>query len=165
MKILSLHSLLNAALATDMIVITLLLTGFLTTSMLPNWYREFGLGAVIVDVLILVIGVLLAYYAYPYLFGKEYNLFLFSGLAVAIQVVHDLLFSAFFYQFRSGSNRLVTIMQKYMTQNGAIILLADALMILSTIGLERVFSGLSQTGQSILSIVLVYLTPYLVFST
>uniref|UniRef100_A0A6C0KS14 Uncharacterized protein n=1 Tax=viral metagenome TaxID=1070528 RepID=A0A6C0KS14_9ZZZZ len=165
MKNLSFHSLLNAALATDMIVIGLLLAGFLQTPALFSWYQEFSIGAVIVDFLIIVIGILLAYYAYPYVFGKEYNIILFSGLAVAIQVVHDLLFAAFFYQFRPGSNRLVTVMQKYMNENKTKILLADALMILSTIGLERMFSTLSQTGQTILSIVLVYVTPYLVFST
>ena len=57
-------SLLNAALATDLIVISLALVGYLSGKALTLWYKKFGLGAVIADVLILVLGFIISYYIY-----------------------------------------------------------------------------------------------------
>jgi hypothetical protein len=107
---------------------------------------------------------LLAHYLYPFVFGPVYSIWKFGLLAVGIQLVHDLLFAGFFYQFQKGG-RLVDILQSYMSEQGTKILLADALMVLSTVAFERLFSGaLTDVQDSILAIILVYVTPYLVFS-
>jgi hypothetical protein len=165
MKELSLLPLLNAALVTDLIVISLFLLGVLPSVSLGRWYKSFHLGAVIMDVLVLALVVLLAHYLYPFVFGSVYSIWKFGALAVGIQLVHDLLFAGFFYQFQKGSSRLVDILQSYMSEQGTKVLVADALMILSTVGFERLFSGaLTGIQQSILAIILVYVTPYLVFS-
>lgn len=164
MKELSLLPLLNAALLTDLIVISLFLLGVLPSVSLGRWYKSFHLGAVIMDVLVLALVVLLAHYLYPFVFGSVYSIWKFGLLAVGIQLVHDLLFAGFFYQFRKGG-RLTDVLQSYMREQGTKILLADALMILSTVTFERLFSGgLTSMQDSILAIVLVYVTPYLVFS-
>jgi hypothetical protein len=163
MKQLSLLPLLNAALVTDLIVISLFLLGVLPSVSLGRWYKSFHLGAVIMDVLVLVLVVLLTYYLYPFVFGPVYSILKFGALAVGIQLVHDLLFASFFYQF--GKGRLTDVLQSYMSEQGTKILLADALMVLSTVGFERLFSGaLTGVQDSILAIILVYVTPYLVFS-
>lgn len=165
MKQLSFLSLFNAALVTDLIVISLFLLGVLPSISLGRWYESFHLGAVLMDVLVLVIVVLIAYYVYPYVFGSTYSVLKFGLLAVGIQLVHDLLFAGFFYQFRKGSSRLVSVLQSYMSEQGTKILLADASMILSTVAFERLFSGvLTGMQEKLLAIVLVYVTPYLVFS-
>ena len=65
MKELSFLPLLNAALVTDLIVISLFLLGVLPSVSLGRWYKSFHLGAVIMDVLVLVLVVLLTYYLYP----------------------------------------------------------------------------------------------------
>ena len=112
----------------------------------------------------MVLVVLLTYYLYPFVFGPVYSILKFGLLAVGIQLVHDLLFASFFYQFGKG-NRLTDVLQSYMSEQGNKILLADALMVLSTVGFERLFSGaLTGVQDSILAIILVYVTPYLVFS-
>ena len=164
MKQLSLLPLLNAALLTDMIVISLFLLGVLPSVSLGRWYKSFHLGAVIMDVLVLVLVVLLAYYVYPFVFGSVYSIWKFGLLAVGLQLVHDMLFAGFFYQFRKGG-RLTDVLQSYMSEQGTKILLADALMVLSTVGFERLFSGaLTGMQENILAMVLIYVTPYLVFS-
>ena len=164
MKQLSFLPLLNAALLTDLIVLSLFLLGVLPSVSLGRWYKSFHLGAVIMDVLVLVLVVLLAYYVYPFVFGPVYSIFKFGLLAVGIQLIHDLLFASFFYQFRKGG-RLTGVLQSYMSEQGSKVLVADALMILSTVAFERLFSGgLTGMQDSILAIVLVYITPYLVFS-
>jgi hypothetical protein len=164
MKEVSLLPLLNAALVTDLIVISLFLLGVLPSVSLGRWYKSFHLGAVIMDVLVLVLVVLLAHHVYPFVFGPVYSIWKFGLLAVGIQLIHDMLFAGFFYQFKKGG-RLTDILQSYMSEQGTKILLADALMILSTVTFERLFSGaLTGMQQSILAIILVYVTPYLVFS-
>ena len=159
-------SLLNAALTTDLIVILLLLFGVYTSSTLKLWYKKFGLGAVIADVLILVIGFLLAFYIYPFVFGKkEINLFYFIMLAVFIQVVHDLLFAYAISLFNKEKSPIIDVFKLYIRENKAKILLADASMVVSTILLEKfLFTNLNKTSNLIALIALVYATPYIVFS-
>ena len=162
MKELQFLPLLNAALATDLIVISLFLGGLISSVSLGQWYQSFHLGAVITDVLVLVIGVLIAYYLYPYVFGT-YRLVNFAILAVGVQLVHDVLFGLILPG--KMSSPILRVFRRYISEHGVKILLADALMILSTVGLERVFSTtLSSTQQILVLIGLGYLTPYLVFS-
>lgn len=162
MKDLHFLPLLNAALATDLIVISLFLGGLISSVSLGQWYQSFHLGAVLTDVLVLVIGVLIAYYLYPYVFGT-YRLVNFAILAVGVQLVHDVLFGLLLPT--RVSSPILRIFQRYISEHGFKILVADALMILSTVGLERILSNsLSSTQQILVLIGLGYLTPYLVFS-
>ena len=146
--------LLNAALLTDLVVISLLLTTF-TSKTLSQWYREFGIGAVLADVLVLVLVVWLAHFLY------QGNLFILASIAVAIQLIHDVLFGAFIQQY-TGKSRILNVFKGYAKEHGATILLADATMIVSTVLLERIFSMVKYN--EILSVLLVYLVPYFVFS-
>jgi len=162
MKDLQFLPLLNAALATDLIWIALFLFGIIPSFYLGEWYRSFGIGAFLSDVLILMIGILITYYLYPYVFGT-YRLVNFAILAVGVQLVHDVLFGLLLPT--RVSSPILRIFQRYISEHGFKILVADALMILSTVGLEHVFSStLSSTQQILVLIGLGYLTPYLVFS-
>lgn len=152
-------SLLNAALLTDLIVIALSFS-ILKTPALTMWYRMFGIGAVITDVLILVIGVLIATFIYPYLFS-EYHLFYFIGVVLMVQLIHDLLFG-FFLQRYQGNSPILRVFQEYVKEIGTRILLVDAAMMISTVLLQELFAMSSHN--TIWTVVLVYLMPYLVFS-
>jgi len=147
-------ALLNAALFTDLVVIALLLTTF-TSKTLTQWYRQFGIGAVLADALVLVLVVWLAHFIY------QGNLFIVAGIAVAIQLTHDLLFGAFIQQY-TGKSSILNVFKGYAKEHGASILLADATMIVSTVLLERIFSMFQYN--EILSVLLVYLVPYFLFS-
>jgi hypothetical protein len=152
-------ALLNAALLTDLIVIALSFN-LLKTPSLTLWYREFGIGAVLADVLILVLGVLIASFVYPYLFS-EYNLFYFIGVVLMVQLVHDVLFGVFVQRYQ-GNSRIFRVFQQYVKEIGARILLVDASMMISTVLLLKLFEMSSHND--IWLVVLVYLVPYLVFS-
>ena len=147
-------ALLNAALLTDLIVITLLLTTF-TSKTLTQWYRQFGIGAVIADALVLVLVVWLAHFLY------QGNLFITAAIAVGLQMTHDLLFGAFVTQYH-GKSPILNVFKEYAKEHGVSILLADATMIVSTVLFKHLFSMMGYN--EILSIFLVYLVPYLVFS-
>ena len=147
-------ALLNAALFTDLVVIALLLTTF-SSKTLTQWYREFGLGAVLADVLVLVLVVWLAHFLY------QGNIFVTACIAVGLQLTHDLLFGAFIQKY-TGKSPILNVFKGYAKEHGTSILLADACMILSTVLLEQVFS---MSGYNeILFVLFVYLVPYFVFS-
>jgi hypothetical protein len=146
--------LINAALLTDLVVIALLLTTF-SSKTLTHWYREFGLGAVLADVLVLVLVVWLANYLY------QGNLFIIAMIAVGIQLIHDLLFGAFIQQYQ-GNSRILNVFKGYVKEHGAYILVADAMMVISTVLLKHIFSTI--TFNEILSVFLLYLVPYFVYS-
>ena len=150
----SMLALLNAALVTDLVVIALSLTVFKSKT-LTQWYREFGIGAVIADVLVLVLVVWLAHFLY------QGNVFITACIAVGLQLTHDLLFAAFIQQYQ-GKSPIFNVFKEYAKEHGASILVADAMMVLSTVLLERIFS-MSRYNE-ILSVFLVYLVPYFVFS-
>ena len=82
---------LNSVIITDIFVIILLIKGLIKSKVLENWYRIFTLSAVLADVLIIVIGIILTRFFYPYIFSK-YNLINFLILAVVIQITHDIFF-------------------------------------------------------------------------
>jgi hypothetical protein len=146
--------LLNAALFTDLSVIFLLLYVFKSNT-LTQWYREFGIGAVLADVLVLVLVVWLAHFLY------QGNIFIVALIAVGIQLIHDLLFGAFIQQYQ-GKSPILNVFKGYAKEHGTNILIADAMMILSTVLFERIFSMFNYN--EILSVFLVYLVPYFVFS-
>jgi hypothetical protein len=156
---------LNGAILTDLFVILLHLTKNIKSKSLTEWYKKYQLSAVIADVLILVIGVILARFFYPFLFSSSrYSIGLFIGLAVTIQIIHDVLFAVAFNAIPRGKSGIMDVFKDYGKELGGWILLADALMIVSTILLGSLFASLSTNANIILLIVLVYLIPYFVYS-
>jgi hypothetical protein len=147
-------ALLNAALFTDLVVIMLLLTTF-SSKTLTQWYRNFGIGAVLADVLVLVLVVWLAHYFY------QGNLFVLASIAVGLQLTHDVLFGLFIQQYQ-GNSRILNVFKGYAKEHGFKILLADSTMIVSTVLFEYLFA--MSNYNEILSVFLVYLVPYFVFS-
>lgn len=154
-------SLFNASLLTDLIVISLVLVGYIQSKQLKLWYQTFGLGTVIADTLSLMIGFLIAAYLYPFFF-KTYDLVQFIGVVVAVQVTHDLIFGLFITQFK-GHSDIIQVFKDYVKEMGYKILVADALMMISTTLLYTVLEPYKEAN-IVLAIVLLYLTPYLLFS-
>ena len=147
-------ALLNAALLTELVVIVLTIYAFKSKT-LTQWYREFGIGAVIADVLILVLVVWLSHFLY------QGNIFVTACIAVGIQLTHDLLFAAFIQRYH-GTSPIFNLFKGYTKENGAYILVADAAMVLSTVILEQFFA--MSRYNDIFTVGLVYLVPYFVFS-
>ena len=80
---------LNGCLNADLIIIFLLFHGVFKSYYLKKWYKKYQLSAVIADVLILVIGIILARFFYKFFFPSQgFNIIYFTGLAVIIQIIH-----------------------------------------------------------------------------
>lgn len=151
------YALLNAALITDLIIILLLIYGYLPTITLKTWYMKFGLGALLADVLSLMLFFLIAKFIYPFVF-KQYNLLYFLVLIVGVQTTHDLLFGLFLDQY-TGKSEILNVFKSYKKELGPAILIADSLMAISTALLEKFLAP-----NLVLTLVLLYVSPYLLFS-
>ena len=154
---------LNAILITDMFVILRVVFKQIKIKSLNEWYNKYGLSAIITDVLSIMIGIIIARYLYT-IFFKQFNIFYFCILAVTIQVTHDLLFANFFNTIPIGKSSMLDTFKKYAKEVGFTIIIADAMMIISSIILASLLCNLSYNMNIIILIVLLYVIPYLLYS-
>ena len=154
---------LNGVLLTDLIVIGTLLFGFIESHSLVKWYRLFGLGAILADVMIIMIGIIITQIVYPFVF-RSFSLYKFVGLAILIQTVHDCLLALVVNSFPVGKSNIIDVFKEYIDENGAWILLADSLMMASAILIMQVMKLYSRDINIIMLIILLYKVPYLLFS-
>ena len=105
---------------------------FPLTKSLGTWYADFGLNAVAMDVLIIVLGIALAKLLFPAASGLT-----LIGIAVAIQIVHDLLFYLIILMVPPGQNRVMDLFKRYAAEGSWKILVADSAMVAASVyGME-----------------------------
>ena len=153
----------NGVLLTDMIVISLLIAGIIKSKVLNVWYRNLNLSAVIADILIIFIGIILTRFLYPYFF-KQYSLFKFIGLAICIQVIHDILFYKLSISIPRGKSQIMDIFKDYGKEVSYKAILSDSAMMISSILIASFLKGQTNNTNIILMIVLIYLFPYLIYT-
>ncbi len=154
---------LNGVIITDLCVIFLLIFGFINSKVLFEWYRKYNLSAVIADVLIIFIGIIIARFLYPYVFGEKFSLIKFIGLAVAIQITHDILFYYMFKLVPRGSNMMLDTFKDYANEVGFKAVLSDSLMMISASVLSSYFVSLNLNTNIIILILSVYILPYAIY--
>jgi uncharacterized protein YacL len=126
---------------------------------LKKWYREFGPVAVINDTLVIVLGILAA----EFLFPKASLPFMVLAV-IAIQVVHDVLLNVLVIQkVPRGSNRVIDIFKEYVHENSYKILIADAIMISSSIAFSRYLHTLSRNVTGFIGLLGVYSMTYMIY--
>jgi hypothetical protein len=154
---------LNSVIITDIFVILLLISGFIKSKVLQNWYRRLTLSAVIADVLIIVIGIILTRFFYPYIFS-QYSLPKFLLLAVLIQITHDILFYLFCTSVKRGKSQILDIFKDYGKEKGSRAIVADSLMMISSILIASYLKGKTLNSNIIILIISIYLVPYMVYT-
>jgi len=157
-------SIFNGVLLTDLFVIVLLLGGFIKSTVLKKWYRELNLSAVLADILIIFIGIILARFFYPYIFA-QYSLFKFIGLAVSIQILHDILFYQICIAVPRGKSQIMDIFKDYGKEVGVKAIFADSTMMICAILIASFLKGLTLNANIITLIVSVYLVPYFIYTS
>lgn len=154
---------LNGALITDLIVIALAISGFIKSVTLKEWYHKYGLAAVLGDVLILVIGVIIVRAIYYLVFSK-FSILSFVGLAVIVQLIHDLSFAQLMNAIPRGRSMIMDTFKDYGKEMGVLILIADALMIAGTSILGSLLASSSFNTNIIVLIVAIYMVPYFIYT-
>ena len=124
---------------------------------LDAWYDQFGIVAVLSDCLVIVLGILIAQKFFPSL--------PILPTAIVIQLLHDILF----YQFvilpiPQGHNRMIDLFKTYANENSWKILLADSIMIGTTVLLASYFSSLSKQTVSLTGLLGAYSLTYILYT-
>ncbi len=119
----------NAVLITDLFVIFLLNTNVIKSQVLHKWYLLYNLSAVIADVLIILIGLIITRAIYYYIFDN-FSLFKFIIIAVAVQIIHDILFYIFFSNTPRGVNKMLDTFKDYANDVSYKAIFADSGMII-----------------------------------
>lgn len=154
---------LNAVLITDLIVIAFLLMGFIQSKVLKAWYTNFTLSAVIADILIIFIGILIARFLYPHIFA-QYSLLKFIGLAVVIQIIHDILFYLLAKSVPRGQSKIMDLFKDYGKEKGSGAIMADSTMMITAILIASFLKEKSLNTNLITLVVSVYIVPYMIYS-
>lgn len=160
-----------AVLAVDVAVI--FLTRFFPEvfgSNLNRWYDLFGLNAVIADVMIIVIGFLIARYVYTgYVKNKfaegKWSPLWFTGTIVLTQLIHDL---GFYYgvitQVPRGHNAMMDVFKDYAASGGGKILVGDALMVIVSVALSMFLKPLAPHIVAAFGSLVFYALPYILYT-
>jgi hypothetical protein len=101
---------------------------------LNDWYSNFQFTAILSDVLIILLGFIIARYIYTIYIKPTYgwNPWIFLGLLVLIQVVHDILFYlCVILPIPIGKNAIIDLFKQY-SRGGPKIILGDALLMIAS---------------------------------
>jgi len=152
---------LNGCITADLIIIFLLYHGVFNSVYLKQWYKTYQLSAVIADVLILVIGIIIARFLYKYFFD-EFNIWKFTGLAVIIQIIHDILFYLFFKTVPIGYNAMLDFFKDYAKEVGTGAILGDSFMMIIACLFSSHFATYSLNTNIIILVISCYFIPYMI---
>jgi len=155
--------LLNGVLITDLFVILCLNTKLIKSVVLRKWYDQYNLSAVIADVLIILIGLIIARAIYYYVFDT-FSIIKFVFLAVLVQVIHDILFYIFFTNVPRGINKMLDTFKDYANEASYKAILADSGMMIMASLLTSYLAGKSVNTNIIVLIAFVYILPYLLYN-
>jgi hypothetical protein len=153
---------LNGAINADLIIIFLVFHGFFQSVFLQKWYKVFNLSAIIADVLILVIGIIIARFLYHYLF-TQWSIVQFTLLAVGIQIIHDFLFYFLFSSVPLKYSFILDFFKKYAEEVSFRAILGDSFMMALTCLLSSYFATFNLNTNIITMIISVYFIPYLLY--
>lgn len=124
---------------------------------LDAWYDQFGIVAVLSDCLVIVLGILIAKMFFP-----GYPLL---PTAIVIQILHDILF----YQFvilpiPQGHNRVIDLFKTYANENSWKILVADSIMIGTTVLIAKHLAAWKDTSVSLVGLSGLYALTYVLYT-
>ena len=153
-------SLFTATAVVDFLVIVL--SKFVSlTKALNTWYRDFGVVAVGSDILIIVLGIALAKLLFPLATGWK-----LVGIAVVIQLIHDVLFYVGIIQgLPAGHNKIIDLFKQYAGEGSWQILLADAAMVTGSVLLMEWYSdNLTSDQTAFIGVLAVYALLYIIYT-
>lgn len=124
---------------------------------LDAWYDQFGIVAVMSDSIVIILGILIAK-----IFFSGYPLL---PTAVVIQLIHDILF----YQFvilpiPRGHNQVIDLFKTYANENSWKILVADSIMIGSSVLLAEQFATMKNSIVSFLALLGIYALTFVIYT-
>ena len=151
----------NGCLGIDLIMIFALYNNIYNSEYLKKWYNHYQLSAVLADTLIIMIGIILARFFYKFIFNS-FSIWKFTGLAVCIQVIHDILFYYLFKSVPISYNLMLDFFKKYAKEVSFYAIIADSFMITMACLFSSYFASLSLNTNILILILQVYIVPYFI---
>jgi len=134
---------------------------------LNKWYTNFGLSAVLSDVLVILIGFLIARYIYTIWIkpAMGWNPEAFVGLLVVVQLIHDVLFYlGVILPLPKGHNEMIDVFKSYAQGGGAKILAGDAGLMIASAGVAFAFKAIPMHATVAISTVVSYALTYILYT-
>ena len=131
-----------------------------------EWYDKFGIIAISLDVIIVLIGFWIAQWLYKTLFGNEkFQLWKFIGIFLIVQIIHDFLFYFIIIRTSKGNNAILDLMLNYGNKHGALTVVGDSLMVVLAIVMTYLYLNSNMDfGTYILILLLsLYLIGFLLY--
>ena len=127
---------------------------------LDKWYANFGIVAVMSDCLVIVLGILIAQFIAP-----SADTITLAGISVAVQLIHDVVFYyVVILGVPRGQNVMIDIFKEYATENSWKILVADSLMIGSTVLVADYLSTLKTSHTTFIGLLGIYALTYIIYT-
>jgi hypothetical protein len=127
------------------------------------WYSRFKLSAILQDVLSVLIGFGIARYIYTeYVYPKnDWNPWYFTGIALVVQIVHDILFYiGVIRQVPEGQNGMLDVFKKYGEAGGAKLIAGDSAIMAGTSLVSMLLKSFPAHGVIFLALAATYAIPY-----
>ena len=137
---------------------------------LNRWYDLFGLNSVILDVLSIVIGIVIARYVYKYVIAPKFlnnrwSPLAFTGTAIGVQIIHDLLFYFLVIQnVPRGQNLMMDVFKDYAASSGAKAVIGDSVMIIGATLLAIVLKSQPTNIVASIGLATSYAIPYILYT-
>jgi len=128
------------------------------------WYNRFKLSAVLADILIILVGFGITRYIYSeYIYPTyDWNPLYFTGTALGVQLVHDVLFYlGILKQVPRGSNGMIDTMKEYAEGGGYKILAGDAAMVAGSSVAAMLLKAAPVHINIAVALVALYALPYI----
>jgi len=154
---------LNGCIGADLFILFFLFHNIAFQSKyLKLWYKKFSLAAALADVLILMIVIIIARFFYRYIF-KEFSILKFTGLAVAIQIMHDILFYLLFRSTPIGYSYILDFFKKYAGEISYGAIIGDSVMMIFACLLTSYMATFEININIITLIVSLYFYPFMLY--
>lgn len=155
--------LLIGALITDMIGMILSFSNNMFKSKyVTEWYKKFTLGAVLADVTVIMLGVIVANFLYPFIFAT-FTLIKFIILTLCLQIAHDLLFG-YFISYSKSRSPILTVFKLYARESKFHVIFFDSLMFISTILIMTYLQKFSTNLKLFILTLSLYILTFLLYS-
>jgi hypothetical protein len=134
---------------------------------LNDWYDKFTLAAVMSDVLIILIGFMIARYVYTEFVSPTYgyNPLLFIALVVLIQAIHDVFFYvAVIKPIPEKHNTMMDVFKSYAKNQGIFVVGGDALLMIGSALTALALKSQSDHVISVFGVLVAYTLPYILYT-
>ena len=130
-----------------------------------KWYDRFGLSAYTADVLSIALGVVLTQLVTTWI-GGAWNPWFFCGIAVVIQMAHDLFFGNVVVSLiPKGHNTIMDLMKEYVKiKNPGGILIVDAIYMILASLLTMMFASMNPFYSWFSLLWCLYITMYALYT-